>query len=51
MDASDSAALKRFKETVSVAVNKRWELDKIEFGNPLFLCAASDPRFLAMKGS
>ena len=50
VDASDSAALKRFKETVSVAVKKRWQLDKIEFDNPLLLCAAAEPCFLALKG-
>ena len=33
-----------------MAIKRRWELDTIEFDNPLFLCAAADPCFLALKG-
>ena len=50
MEASEYATMKRFKEIVSVAIKRRWELDTIEFDNPLLLCAAADPRFLALKG-
>lgn len=50
VEASDCVTMKRFKDTVSMAVKRRWELDTIEFDNPLLLCAAADPRFLALKG-
>ena len=50
VEASESATMKGIKETVSVAIKRRWELDMIVFDNPLFLCAAADPCFLALKG-
>ena len=50
VEASKSTTMKRFKETVSVAIKRKWELDAIEFDNPLLLCAAANPRFLALKG-